>query len=92
MGIVVSRAKPLLLSFKIGILETISNINIGDEMTIRKRSILGSLLITGICAAMLSGCASTPTVPSDEEMWSKFVGTWVNAEYGYEMNRNKPFR
>ena len=46
----------------------------------KHRSILVSLLVICISLVMLSGCASTPRVLSDEEMWSKFVGEWINLE------------
>ena len=52
----------------------------------KRRSILVSLLVICISWVMLLGCASTPPVPSDEEMWSNFVGTWVNTEYGYTLS------
>jgi hypothetical protein len=53
-------------------------------MNIKKWTILVSIIVFGISTAMLS---SEPQEVSDEEMWSRFVGEWVNTEYGY--NRAK---
>ena len=44
-------------------------------MNMKKCPILVSAIALGISIAVLSGCASTPQVLSDEEMWNKFVGS-----------------